>query len=71
MQKIKATVRPQKKIQAKTISVGSNISLSQIREIDISNVQDGAVLLYDGNTNQFKSTNKINNSNTTILGGGF
>lgn len=71
MQKVKAKIRPRQRVQAKSLSVGSNISLSQIREIDMTNAQDGAVLLYDGSVNKFKSTTKINNPNTTILGGGF
>jgi hypothetical protein len=73
MQRVKATVRPKKEIRAKSavLGIGGNISITQIKEIDTTNAQDGAVLLYDGNVNQFKSTTKINNPNTTILGGGF
>lgn len=71
MQKIKSTVKPKKEIRAKTLSVSSSISLSQIQELDVTDAKDGSLLIYDGSVKKFKSTNQINNPNTTILGGGF
>jgi hypothetical protein len=71
MQRVKAKIRPRQRVQAKSLSVGGTISLSQIKEIDSSNATDGAVLLYDGNESKFKITTQINNPNTKILGGGF
>ena len=73
MQRVRATVKPKKRIQAKSavLGIGGNFSITQIKEIDVSNARDGSVLLFNGNTAQFKATNNLNNPNTTITGGIF
>lgn len=58
-------------VRAQVIDVGSVNQLSQLADVDATSVSDGAVLQYNGTTNKFESTNSLNNSNLTILCGGF
>lgn len=58
-------------VRAKVIDVGSVSQLSGLSDVDVSSASDGAVLQYNGTTNKFEATNSLNNSNLTILGGGF
>jgi hypothetical protein len=59
MQKVQAKIRPRQRIQAKSLSAGGIISITQIREIDESNKTNGSILRYDENTNKFKATKSI------------
>lgn len=58
-------------VRAKVIDVGSVSQISGLSDVDVSSASDGAVLQYNGTTNKFEATNSLNNSNLTILGGGF
>ena len=58
-------------VRAKVIDVGSVSQLSGLSDVDVSSASDGSVLQYNGTTNKFEATNSLNNSNLTILGGGF
>ncbi len=58
-------------VRAQVIDVGSVNSLSNMNDVDTSSASDGSVLQYNGTTNKFEATNSLNNSNLTILGGGF
>lgn len=58
-------------VRAQVIDVGSVNSLSNMNDVDTSSVSDGSLLQYNGTTNKFEATNSLNNSNLTILGGGF
>ena len=69
--RIRSNLNQNPRIQVKTVSLGSKISLSQIEGIDMTNATDGAVLLYDGGVSKFKATTTMNNQNTNIFGGIF
>ena len=58
-------------VRAQVIDVGSVNSLANMNDVDTSSVSDGSLLQYNGTTNKFEATNSLNNSNLTILGGGF
>jgi hypothetical protein len=69
--RIRSNLNQNPRIQVKTVSLGSKISLSQIEGIDMTNATDGAVLLYDGGVSKFKATTTMDNQNTNIFGGIF
>tara|TARA_R110002167_G_scaffold348706_3_gene560135 strand:+ start:3921 stop:4160 length:240 start_codon:yes stop_codon:yes gene_type:complete len=58
-------------VRAQVIDIGSVNSLSNMNDVDTSSVSDGSFLQYNGTTNKFEAINSLNNSNLTILGGGF
>jgi len=66
---IKAKIRRNPdKIVAQTLRSG-NIALADLADINASGKTDGAVLIYNGTTNQFDITTAISNENTNIIGG--
>jgi len=66
---IKAKIRRNpNKITAQTLKIG-NVRLTDLTDVDASGASDGAVLLYNGNTNQFAMTTTVGNINTNITGG--
>jgi hypothetical protein len=66
---IKAKIRRNpNKITAQTLKIG-NVRLTDLTDVDASGAADGALLLYNGNTNQFAMTTILDNSNTNITGG--
>lgn len=69
--RIRSNLNQNPRIQVKTVSIGSKISLSQIEGLDMTNATDGAVLLYDGSVSKFKATTTMDNQNTKITGGIF
>lgn len=68
--------------QVKQVTVGSPVRIVRrvrasdfefgaIRGIDITGVSDGAMLVYNGGTENFESKVEITNTNTTFNGGNF
>lgn len=47
--------------------VNYSLTTSRILDIDNTNKQDGALLVYSGNS--YKATTQINNANTAVIGG--
>ena len=47
------------------------MSLGQLTDVDLTNLGDGSMLIYNGAANKFVSNVEINNSNTRIIGGSF
>lgn len=69
---IRAKVTPSKEFLVTNYSVNAgNISLGDIFDVDISNVSDGAVILYNGIREVWEATPLMNNQNTIIDGGNF
>lgn len=79
---ITATIRPNgpikgsisnlgTQLQARTVALGAPVSLSNLADVDMSAVSDGAVLVYNGTTNKFVAQTTVENNNTRIVGGSF
>ena len=47
------------------------LTTTKLLDVDNTNKEDGAVLLYDGATSKYKATKTIENRNTIIKGGSF
>tara|TARA_R110000868_G_scaffold116816_2_gene310630 strand:- start:161 stop:400 length:240 start_codon:yes stop_codon:yes gene_type:complete len=58
-------------VRAQVIDIGSVNSLANMNDVDTTSVSDGSLLQYNGTTNKFEATTSLNNSNLTILCGGF
>tara|TARA_Y100000004_G_scaffold165850_1_gene197032 strand:+ start:2706 stop:2945 length:240 start_codon:yes stop_codon:yes gene_type:complete len=58
-------------VRAQVIDVGSVNQLGNLTDVDTSSASDGSLLQYNGTTSKFEATNSLNNSNLTILCGGF
>lgn len=68
----KAKVTPQQEILVTSYSVRSNdLNLNDLGDIDISQLADGALLVYDGDTQKWQATALIEKENTNFNGGHF
>jgi len=69
MANIKAKVRSNPdRIVAKTLKVG-NIALTDLTDINTSNIGEGSMLIYNATSSKFDITPEIGNSSTNIIGG--
>jgi len=69
MANIKAKVRSNPdRIVAKTLKVG-NIALTDLTDINTSEIGEGAMLIYNATSSKFDITPEIGNSSTNIIGG--
>lgn len=67
---IKAKVNPQKQIQVTKFSVSAqNIDIKELKGVDVSNLEDGAVLVYEQATDEFVATKTLQKQ--IINGGNF
>jgi hypothetical protein len=67
-----AKVTPQQSILVTNYQVSlSNITLNDLIDVEIINIQDGALLSYNQNTQSWKAINVIDNPNTQFNGGFF
>lgn len=69
MANIKAKIRSNPdRIVAKTLKVG-NIALTDLTDINTSDIGEGAMLIYNATSSKFDITPEIGNSSTNIIGG--
>jgi len=54
-----------------TINSRGSIRLGEVSDLDLSTLNDGSVLVYNGTELKFVATTNLNNPNTTIQGGSF
>jgi len=66
---LKAVLKTQSGIQAKTVAIAPSQGLLDLNDIDSSNLDDGAVMIYDLATHKFVLTQEVKNPNTKIIGG--
>lgn len=68
---VKSTIRGLQNAQARTVAIGAPKSISDLSDVDVTTLGDGAILVYSGTLQKFVATNEVNNSNTKIIGGSF
>lgn len=56
-------------VQAKTVAVGSPARLTELVDIDASQLDDGAMIVYELSTQKFSIRNEVDNTSTKIIGG--
>jgi hypothetical protein len=66
---IKATINKQVKVRARTVEVGTGVKLTDLSDIDATNLDNGAMLIYDLAQQKFLLTNQIENPDLRIIGG--
>lgn len=67
-----AKVTPQQSILVTNYQVStSNIVLNDLVDVEVGNLQDGALLSYNQNTQTWKAITVIENPNTEVNGGFF
>lgn len=69
MANIKARLNPKKSITVAEYRLNNNTRLSDLLDVDTSNVSDGGLLLYNADSQKFEATTEIDNNNTNINGG--
>lgn len=68
---VKSRIVPSKRIVADTLISGQSLGLADLSDVDLTNLNDGALLVYDENSHKFVATNTIDNDNLTLFGGTF
>lgn len=67
-----AKVTPQQNILVTNYQVSAgNITLDDLIDVQVGNLQDGALLTYDATTQTWKALSVIENPNTEVNGGFF
>jgi hypothetical protein len=66
---IKATINKQAKVRARTVDVGAGNALTDLSDVDTTNLDNGAMLIYDLAAQKFLLTNQIDNPDLRIIGG--
>lgn len=67
---VKAKLTPQNKLLVTNYQINtSNIKMDDLLDVDTSQQEDGAVLLYNGGTERWVATRRMENENTIINGG--
>ena len=67
-----AKVTPQQNILVTNYQVSvSNIKISDLTDVTVGNLQDGALLIYDQPTQTWRARTSIENPNTEVNGGFF
>mgnify|MGYP000901033808 FL=1 len=62
-------IRPSNPVQAKTVAVGQPQKLTDLADVDSSQLANGAMLSYDLATQTFILKNEVDNPDTKIIGG--
>tara|TARA_R100001509_G_C4716801_1_gene165209 strand:- start:98 stop:343 length:246 start_codon:yes stop_codon:yes gene_type:complete len=69
---IKTTVHGKKEIVAQTVAVNpQSISLGDLADVNTANKSDGAMLMFNGTTNQYENKQELENENLIVGGGVF
>mgnify|MGYP003135162851 FL=1 len=69
---IKTTVHGKKEIVAQTVAVNpQSISLGDLADVNTANESDGAMLMFNGTTNQYENKQELENENLIVGGGVF
>ena len=69
---IKTTVHGKKEIVAQTVAVNpQSISLGDLADVNTANKSDGAMLMFNGTTNQYENKQELENENLIVGGGEF
>jgi len=72
MANIKAKITPRRNVQVTNFKLNaSTFRVGDIFDINTQNASDGAHLVYNGSTETWEATTKIDNVNTTINGGSY
>ncbi|MBI33140.1 MAG: hypothetical protein CMD98_04620 [Gammaproteobacteria bacterium] len=70
---LQGSLGKQKKIQAKTVTYSalSTQKMTDLADIDVTDRDEGSLIIYDSSSQTFKVKSNIQNSNTYIVGGSF
>lgn len=68
--RLKGKANSDKEIVAQTLKVSAaGIRLGDLADVDNSLQSDGAMMIFDGTSGQYKITTQIQNENLNIIGG--
>jgi hypothetical protein len=60
-----------KTIVARQMTISDGQSLSALTDVDVSQRDDGSMIIWDNNTSTFKVLGDIDHANLSIIGGSF
>ena len=60
-----------KTIVARNMTISDGQSLSALTDVDVSQRDDGSMIIWDNNTSTFKVLGDIEHTNLSIIGGSF
>jgi hypothetical protein len=68
---IKGSVGGSDSIQAKSMTYTPTAKLADLTDIDVTEREEGSLILWDETTQTFKVKSTVENNNTFIVGGSF
>ena len=68
-QRLKGKIRQADTIVARTVKIGSGLSLGDLTDVSIEGQTDGVMMIFNGTTGQYEVSTQINNENLNIIGG--
>ena len=71
MANLKGSIGRPTAVQAKTVAVGSPARLTELVDVDATQLDDGAMIVYELSTQKFSIRNEVDNANTKIIGGNY
>jgi len=60
-----------KTIVARNMTISDSATLSSLTDVDVSQRDDGSMIIWDNNTSTFKVLGEIQHTNLSIVGGSF
>jgi len=60
-----------KTIVARNMTISDSATLSSLTDVDVSQRDDGSMIIWDNTTSKFKVLGAIQNTNLQIIGGSF
>jgi len=68
--RLKGKANSDKEIVAQTLKLSAGgVTLGDIANVNVAGQEDGAMMIYDGASGEYKITKQIENENLTISGG--
>lgn len=68
--RLKGKATSDKEIVAQTLKLSAGgVTLGDIANVNVSGQEDGAMMIFDGTTGEYKITTLIQNDNLNIIGG--
>ena len=68
--RLKGKANSDKEIVAQTLKLSAGgVTLGDIANVNVTGQEDGAMMIYDGASGEYKITKQIENENLTISGG--
>ena len=68
-QRLKAKIKQTDTNVAQTVKIGSGLKLGDLSDVDVTNQDDGVMMIFNATSGNYEVTTQIQNENLNIIGG--